>query len=138
MIQTIGRAARNLNGRAILYADSITKSMAKAMDETERRRTRQMAFNQEHGITPKGIKKSVEDIMEGARAPGGGRKNQRKVAQSSAESQIDVSAMEPKQVADKIKELEQRMFECVKNLEFEEAARIRDEVQRIKDQAFIQ
>ncbi|MCG8538063.1 MAG: excinuclease ABC subunit UvrB [Pseudomonadales bacterium] len=138
LIQTIGRAARNLNGRAILYADSITKSMAKAMDETERRRTRQMAFNQEHGITPKGIKKSVEDIMEGARAPGGGRKNQRKVAQSSAESQIDVSAMEPKQVADKIKELEQRMFECVKNLEFEEAARIRDEVQRIKDQAFIQ
>lgn len=138
LIQTIGRAARNLNGRAILYADSITKSMAKAMDETERRRTRQMAFNQEHGITPKGIKKSVEDIMEGARAPGGGRKNQRKVAQSSAESQIDVSAMEPKQVADKIKELEQRMFECAKNLEFEEAARIRDEVQRIKDQAFIQ
>lgn len=138
LIQTIGRAARNLNGRAILYADKITNSMQKAMDETERRRAKQVAFNHEHGITPKGIKKSVEDIMEGARAPGGARKGVRKVAEKSAKYNVDIAAMEPKQVAAMIKELEQRMFECAKNLDFEEAARIRDEVQQLKDQAFIQ
>ena len=138
LIQTIGRAARNLNGRAILYADQITNSMQKAMDETERRRQKQMAFNKANGITPKGIKKSVEDIMEGARAPGGKVKGVRKVAEKGKSYDVDVAKMEPKQVASLLKELEQKMFESAKNLEFEEAARLRDEMQRLKDHAFIQ
>ncbi|RLP54395.1 MAG: excinuclease ABC subunit UvrB [Ketobacter sp.] len=138
LIQTIGRAARNLNGRAILYADKITNSMRKAMDETERRRNKQTEFNKANGITPAGIRKSVEDIMEGARAPGGNRKNLRKVADRSGEYKVDIASMEPRQVAAMIKELEQKMFKSAKSLEFEEAARIRDEVQRLKDLAFIQ
>ena len=138
LIQTIGRAARNLNGKAILYADKITNSMQKAMDETERRRTKQIAYNKEHGITPIGIKKSVEDILEGARAPGGGRKSGRKVAETKTGYNRDISTLEPRQVGALIKELEQKMFEAAKNLEFEEAARLRDEVQQIKSRAFIQ
>ena len=137
LIQTIGRAARNLNGKAILYADKITNSMQRAIDETERRRAKQIAFNEAHGITPKGIKKSVEDILEGARAPGG-KKVGRKVAEKKAEYARDISTMEPRQVSALIKELEQKMFEAAKSLEFEEAARLRDEVQQIKTQAFIQ
>lgn len=137
LIQTIGRAARNLNGRAILYADKITNSMQKAMDETDRRRAKQVAYNAEHGITPQGIKKSVEDIMEGARAPGSLKKTSRKAAQKG-KYDVDVRAMEPRQITALIKELEQKMFEAAKSLEFEEAARLRDEVQQIKDLAFIQ
>ena len=112
--------------------------MQKAMDETERRRQKQMAFNKANGITPKGIKKSVEDIMEGARAPGGKVKGVRKVAEKGKSYDVDVAKMEPKQVASLLKELEQKMFESAKNLEFEEAARLRDEMQRLKDHAFIQ
>ncbi|MDY6919168.1 MAG: excinuclease ABC subunit UvrB [Pseudomonadota bacterium] len=139
LIQTVGRAARNLNGKAILYGDTVTQSMQRAMDETERRRAKQVAFNKEHGITPQGIRKSVEDILEGARAPGGGgRRNQRKVAEKRRDYSADVTAMEPRQVSALIKDLEGRMFEAAKNLEFEEAARLRDEVQQIKTQAFIQ
>lgn len=138
LIQTIGRAARNLNGKAILYADKITNSMQRAIDETDRRRTKQIAYNKEHGITPIGIKKSVEDIMEGARAPGGGRKSGRKVAETKTGYNRDISKLEPRQVGALIKELEHKMFEAAKNLEFEEAARLRDEVQQIKSQAFIQ
>lgn len=138
LIQTIGRAARNLNGRAILYADRITQSMQKAMDETDRRRQKQMDFNEVNGITPSGIRKSVEDILEGARAPGGQKKSTRKVAEKKGGYQVDVRSMEPKQVASLLKELEQKMFQCAKNLEFEEAARLRDQVQQIKDEAFIQ
>jgi len=138
LIQTIGRAARNLNGRAILYADKITNSMQRALDETERRRDRQIAFNAANGITPQGIRKSVEDILEGARAPGGLRKAGRKVAEKKSDYKVDVAAMSPHQVAVLVKDLEHKMFEAAKNLQFEEAARLRDEVQEIKTQAFIQ
>ncbi len=138
LIQTIGRAARNLHGRAILYADKVTNSMQKAMDETERRRTKQIAFNEAHGITPQGIKKSVEDIMEGARAPGSGRRQTRKVAEQRVSYDISVGSMEPKQLSAKLRELEREMFECAKNLQFEEAANLRDQIQHLKTLAFIQ
>ena len=137
LIQTIGRAARNLNGKAILYADRITDSMRRAMDETERRRTKQIEFNKAHGITPKGIRKSVEDIMEGARAPGGKRGSQRKVAEPLPKYAVAPEHMEPKQAAALLKELEQKMFQHAKNLEFEQAARLRDEIQRLKNDVFM-
>ncbi|AUM11532.1 excinuclease ABC subunit UvrB [Ketobacter alkanivorans] len=137
LIQTIGRAARNLNGKAILYGDKITNSMQRAIDETARRRAKQVAFNEANGITPIGIKKSVEDIMEGARAPGSLRKAGRKVADKKSDTGRDLATMQPRQVAALIKDLEQQMFEAAKNLKFEEAARLRDEVQEIKSQAFI-
>ena len=136
LIQTIGRAARNLNGKAILYADRITDSMRRAMDETERRRAKQVAFNQEHGITPKGISKSVEDIMEGARAPGK-RPGLRKVAEPLPKYEVAPEKLEPKQASALLKELEQKMYEHAKNLEFEQAARVRDEIQRLRDEVFI-
>jgi excinuclease ABC subunit B len=130
LIQTIGRAARNINGKAILYADSITGSMRRAIDETERRRARQVAYNLEHGITPQSIIKSVADIMEGATpgAPGGARR-QAKVAEPAA----DYAGLSPHQVAQRMKKLEQRMYEHARNLEFEEAARLRDEIRRLRE-----
>jgi excinuclease ABC subunit B len=140
LIQTIGRAARNLKGRAILYADRITGSMERAISETERRRKKQKAFNELHGITPKGVFKNVADIMEGARAPGGRSKRDskgRKVAEPAANYQLDTSAMTPKQLSRELKQLEQKMFEHAKNLEFEEAAATRDELTRLKNQAFV-
>jgi excinuclease ABC subunit B len=137
LIQTIGRAARNLNGKAILYADRITDSMRRAIDETERRRARQVEFNKAHGITPKGIRKSVEDILEGARAPGGKKGQLRKVAEPLPRYATAPEQMEPKQAAALLKELEQKMFQHAKNLEFEQAARLRDEIQRLKNEVFI-
>lgn len=137
LIQTIGRAARNLNGKAILYADRVTDSMRRAIDETERRRAKQIEFNQQHGITPKGIRKSVEDILEGARAPGGKKGQQRKVAEPLPKYAVAPETMEPKQAAALLRELEQKMFQHAKNLEFEQAARLRDEIQRLKNDVFI-
>ncbi|MEZ5511719.1 MAG: excinuclease ABC subunit UvrB [Gammaproteobacteria bacterium] len=137
LIQTIGRAARNLNGKAILYADRVTDSMRRAIDETDRRRAKQIDFNQQHGITPKGIRKSVEDILEGARAPGGKKGQQRKVAEPLPKYAVAPEAMEPKQAAALLRELEQKMFQHAKNLEFEQAARLRDEIQRLKNDVFI-
>ncbi|HVL01750.1 MAG TPA: excinuclease ABC subunit UvrB [Dongiaceae bacterium] len=137
LIQTIGRAARNLNGKAILYADKITDSMRRAMDETERRRAKQIEFNQAHGIIPKGILKSVEDILEGARAPGGKKGQLRKVAEPQQKYAVAPELMEPKQAAALLKELEQKMFQHAKNLEFEQAARLRDEIQRLKTNVFM-
>ncbi|NKC14503.1 MAG: excinuclease ABC subunit UvrB [Gammaproteobacteria bacterium] len=130
LIQTIGRAARNLNGTAILYADAVTDSMRRAMDETERRRAKQIEFNNTHGIVPQGIRKAVTDIMEGARAvvPVRGRKAARKVAEETAQYR----AMAPGRLAKKLGELEARMYRHAENLEFEEAARIRDEIQRVR------
>ncbi|MCV6626959.1 MAG: excinuclease ABC subunit UvrB [Cellvibrionaceae bacterium] len=131
LIQTIGRAARNVNGRAILYADRITGSMQRAMDETERRRAKQLDFNKEHGITPKGIVKSVADIMEGAQAPGKGRgRRLDKVAEKAGTYDIS-NDQDPWQT---IKELEAKMMQHAKDLEFEEAARVRDQITRIKEQ----
>ncbi|GAA0786211.1 excinuclease ABC subunit UvrB [Marinobacterium sediminicola] len=134
MIQTIGRAARNVNGRAILYADRITGSMQRAIDETERRREKQLAFNAEHGIIPRGIRKSVADIMEGAQQIPGkkGKSGARKVAEPSAEYSVDVSRLSPDELVKAMSRLEDQMYEAAKNLEFEKAAAYRDELERLK------
>jgi excinuclease ABC subunit B len=131
LIQTIGRAARNLNGKAILYADRITGSMQRAIDETERRRAKQVAYNEEHGITPKGVEKAVHDILESG-YPGvpGKPKEYAKVA----EELIEYSSMAPQELQKHIKQLEDKMYQHAKNLEFEEAARARDEIKRIQEQ----
>ncbi|MGB5305302.1 MAG: excinuclease ABC subunit UvrB [Gammaproteobacteria bacterium] len=129
LIQTIGRAARNLRGKAILYADKVTDSMRRAMDETNRRRETQRAYNVTHGITPRGIEKSVADIMEGALTPGSG--SVRKFAQV-AEATAEYGHLTPAQLAKKIGKLEQAMYEHARNLEFEDAARLRDEIRHIE------
>lgn len=127
LIQTIGRAARNVNGRAILYADRMTGSMQRAIDETDRRRSKQTEFNDKHGITPKGIKKSITDIMEGAYST---RRGKLQVAERSAIYQT----MPPDQVIKQINILEKRMHEHAKNMEFEQAAKVRDEFLMLKEQ----
>ena len=127
LIQTIGRAARNLNGRAILYADKITGSMQRAMDETERRRSKQLAFNKTHGIKPVGIQKPVADIMESAVVVGRGKK----VAEKRKRYQVDVDTAG----MDKWKQievLEKKMYQCAKDLEFEQAAQIRDQIEQLR------
>ena len=131
LIQTIGRAARNARGRAILYADSVTNSMQRAMDETERRRAKQIAYNEQHGITPKTIQKAVADIMEGAYGSAGG--SPRKFAKV-AEEAVQYVSMTPDELAKQIKSLEQQMFRHAQDLEFEEAAKLRDEIQRMQEQ----
>ncbi|MDF2690709.1 MAG: excinuclease subunit [Gammaproteobacteria bacterium] len=125
LIQTIGRAARNLNGKAILYADRITDSMKKAMDETSRRREKQVAFNKEHGITPKSIKRDIQDIMEGAYSD---KKGLAGGATKVAEERANYGSLTPNQVAKQIKLLEKQMREHAKNLEFEQAAAVRDQI----------
>ena len=130
LIQTIGRAARNLNGRAILYADKITGSMQKAMDETERRRSKQLAFNEKHGITPVGIQKPVADIMESAIVVGRGKK----VAEKRKRYQVDID-MTGKDKWRQIELLEQEMYQCAKDLEFEKAAHIRDQIKQLQTSA---
>jgi len=131
LIQTIGRAARNVEGRAILYADKVTGSMQRAMDETERRRTVQLKHNEEHGIVPQGIVKAVADIMEGAAAIPG--KGSRKVADPKGKYQVDESELHSESdILKQIAVLEEKMFESAKNLEFEEAANLRDEVAHLK------
>lgn len=141
LVQTIGRAARNINGKAILYADKVTGSMQRALDETDRRRQIQEEYNEQHNITPQGIQKSVQDIMEGARViPGRGasRGKGKKVAEPSmadyADSILDLS---PKALAKKIKELEVKMHQHARDLEFEEAAHMRDQLSKLKHQAFV-
>ncbi|MDK2776168.1 MAG: excinuclease ABC subunit UvrB [Pseudomonadota bacterium] len=138
LIQTIGRAARNLNGKAILYADRITDSMQRALDETERRREKQVAFNEEHGITPQGIKKSVEDILEAAPPPGKkgkGRGRSRKVAEDKAAYQgDDWRELSAADLVKRVGETEDQMFKAAKDLNFEEAARLRDLLHEMKQQ----
>ncbi len=131
LIQTIGRAARNLNGRAILYADRITDSMAKAMGETERRRNKQIAFNLEHGITPKSIVKRIRDLIDGVYSEKSGKDTQKLELQKAM-----VEDMSEKDVAREIKRLEKQMVEHARNLEFEKAARVRDQLHALKQQAF--
>ena len=132
LIQTIGRAARHVKGRTLLYADEITDSMRRAIDETDRRRAKQQEFNREHGITPKGIEKRVADIMEGAagRSPG---KHTKRVRLASAEP---VELLSPEEALRKIRELEQQMYHHARELEFEEAARLRDEARAIHERTF--
>ena len=135
LIQTIGRAARNANGKAILYGDRITDSMRKAIDETERRRAKQMAHNEKHGITPTTVTRSVADILEAAQTPGkkGNRRkgSERKVAEP--EGGYDVASMGQQDLLAAISKLEDAMFEAAQNLEFEEAARLRDQLHQMKE-----
>jgi len=127
LIQTIGRAARHMSGKAILYADSITDSMQRALDETQRRRDKQLAFNVAHGITPRGIVKAVPDIMEGARHAESGTRARGRPSRSPQ------TASDPAAAVAEIAKLEKRMFEHARNLEFEEAARLRDSIRELRD-----
>ncbi len=134
LIQTIGRTARNVRGRAILYADQMTGSMERAMAETERRRSKQLAHNEAEGITPQTIRKQVADIMDGARAPAPGavRKKGGPRGRPTVEAPAD-----PKALGRLMKQLESRMLEHAKNLEFEEAAAVRDQLQSIRDERLL-
>jgi len=139
LIQTIGRAARHINGKAILYADRMTGSMERAIGETDRRRARQVAYNTEHGIVPRGVQKSVVDIMEGA-VPGArskSKKRDQKVAESRGKYRVNIDEMSLDQMTKAIKQLEKQMLDHAKNLEFEEAAAVRDEIRRIREKAFL-
>jgi len=131
LIQTIGRAARHINGKAILYADRITHSIQRAIAETDRRREKQISYNKEHNITARGIKKSVADIMDGAHKTGrrGSKNRLRNIAEDSAE----YTSIPPREMAKRIKQLEEKMYQHARDLEFEEAAKIRDEIRRIKE-----
>ena len=129
LIQTIGRAARNLNGRAILYADDITGSMQRAMDETSRRREKQLAHNEEHGITPRTVSKQIADIMEGARVTPGSPKRSKR---SKKDDAIEIPK-DPKALGKLLAKLEKEMLDHAQNLEFEEAAKLRDQLAEIRD-----
>ena len=134
LIQTIGRTARNVNGRAILYGDQRTGSMDKAVAETERRRAKQIAFNAAHGITPQTIRKRVADVMDGARAPGAARKATKLRDRRRAPLEVPD---DPKALGKLIKRLENEMLEHAKNLEFEEAAVVRDRIQNIREERLL-
>ena len=136
LIQTIGRAARNVRGKAILYADAVTRSMRAALDETDRRRAKQLEYNAEHGIVPQSVSRPIVDIMEGARSePGEARGKGR--ARRVAEEAEDYGALSPAQLAARIKALEQKMYQHARDLEFEEAARARDQLQRLKEASLV-
>jgi excinuclease ABC subunit B len=131
LIQTIGRAARHINGTAILYADKITKSMQLAISETGRRREKQICFNAEHGITPRGVSKKIKDIIDGVY-----NAESAKTELKAAQQQATYEAMDAKTVAKEIKRLEKLMLECARNLEFEKAAAARDDLFRLKERIF--
>ncbi|WP_312376959.1 excinuclease ABC subunit UvrB [Stutzerimonas nitrititolerans] len=134
LIQTIGRAARNLNGRAILYADSITGSMQRAIDETERRRNKQIAFNEAHGIVPQGVVKDVQDILEGATVPGSRSKKRRGEAKAAEEAaRYESELRSPSEITKRIRQLEERMLLQARDLEFEAAAQTRDEIHKLRE-----
>ena len=131
LIQTIGRAARNVNGKAILYADRITDSMKRAMGETERRRTKQVAFNLEHGIEPKGVRKRIKDIIDGVYDV-----QEKRGEMQVAQNRAHYESMSEKELAKEIGRLEKQMMAEAKNLEFERAAATRDQIAKIKELAF--
>lgn len=139
LIQTIGRAARNVNGKAILYGDRITGSMQRALDETERRRAKQQAHNEEHGITPTGLNKKIADIMEGAPGGGRGRRKAERPGQKAAEESEDyLVAASKRSSQDLLKEvagLEDEMYKAAADLDFEAAARLRDRISELKEAA---
>ena len=131
LIQTIGRAARNLNGAAILYADTMTDSMKRAIDETERRRAKQLAYNEQHHITPAGIMKEIRDLIDGVFHP------QDSLQESHvADEQAQYDVMSEKELSREIKKLEKQMMEYAKNLEFEKAAKARDQLHILRERAF--
>jgi excinuclease ABC subunit B len=132
LIQTIGRAARNLNGRAILYADRITGSMRRAIDETDRRRTKQLEHNKEHGITPVGVKKSIRNSIDDKQT---GDREKHQYITKVAEEQAKYAALTPKQLAKRLNQMEQAMYRHAQNLEFEEAAAMRNEIQHVRSVA---
>ena len=135
LVQTMGRAARNSRGRAILYADRVTRSMQQAIEETERRREKQIEFNKEHGIEPKSIQKSVQDILE-LTIPGAGSmalSRRSKVAEPAA----DYKTLSPRQIAKKLKNLEDEMYQHARDLEFEDAARVRDQIQQLHQEMLV-
>ncbi|MOA24334.1 UvrABC system protein B [compost metagenome] len=129
LIQTIGRAARNLQGRAILYADKITNSMKRAIDETERRRNKQLAFNEANGIVPQGINKKVRDLIDGVYGDNAGI--------AKRKSALSTVVLDEKALAKEIKRIEKEMLEAARNLEFEKAANLRDQLKVLKEQAWI-
>ncbi len=129
LIQTIGRAARNLNGKAILYGDKITDSMQYAIDETERRRAKQIEFNKTHGITPKGITKAITDVLDGAYTD---KNTISKTYQRVAEDVAEYKTMTPELLMKKIKKMEEKMYQHARDLEFEEAAQVRDEIHKMQ------
>lgn len=131
LIQTIGRAARNLEGKAILYADRMTESMRKAIGETERRRARQIAFNAANGITPRGVVKQIRDLIDGVYDAGAAQ-----VELKAAEEAARYEAMGEREVSREIRKLEKQMLEYARNLEFEAAAKVRDQLARLKQQTF--
>ncbi len=131
LIQTIGRAARHLNGRAILYADRMTNSMQRAIGETERRRNKQLAWNEAHGITPVGVTKLIKDIIEGAYDP-----DQARMELKAAQDQARYETMSEKQLSREIKRLEKAMFEFARNLDFEKAAQARDQLSALRRGVF--
>ena len=131
LIQTIGRAARNLNGKAILYGDKVTDSMRRAIDETDRRRTKQIAFNLANNITPVGIKKEIKDLIDGVYSP-----QEARAELQAAQETAKYESMSEKQVSKEIKRLEKLMVDHAKNLEFEKAAQVRDQLRIVKEQLF--
>jgi excinuclease ABC subunit B len=131
LIQTIGRAARNLNGKAILYGDRITESMRRAIDETERRRARQIAWNAEQGIVPKALNKKVRDLIDGVISDKAAKDESQRV-----KAQAELEALSEKDLGRRIKALERQMLEHARNLEFEKAARVRDQLALLREQAF--
>ncbi|MGD8790061.1 MAG: helicase-related protein, partial [Burkholderiales bacterium] len=131
LIQTIGRAARHLNGTAIMYADNVTRSMQKAIDETERRRQKQIGYNRTHGITPKGVSKKVKDLIDGVYQP-----DMEREALKAAQSLSSYRAMSEKELSREFKRLERDMHDAARNLEFEKAAQLRDQLKQLRNRLF--
>jgi excinuclease ABC subunit B len=131
LIQTAGRAARNLNGKVIFYANNVTRSMKAAMDETARRREKQMAFNKEHGIVPKGVSKRIKDIIDGVYD-----KDEAQRERKAAQEQASYEALSEKQIAKEMKRLEKAMHDSAKNLEFEKAAEFRDRLRKLREKFY--
>jgi excinuclease ABC subunit B len=145
LVQTIGRCARNVRGRAILYGDTVTRSMQAAIDETDRRRAKQVEYNAEHGITPTTIVRSIADVMEGARAEPSARGRGRSAGRAArgapaplvAEEATEYAKLDAHAAASLIRKLEAEMYRHARDLEFEEAARLRDEIHRVREQALM-
>jgi len=132
LIQTIGRAARHLHGTAILYADRITNSMRKAIDETDRRRTKQIAYNEAHGITPQSVIKRIKDIIDTEYDVDAERKSLK-----AAQAEAKYLSMSQKEVSKELARLEKEMLQAAKNLEFEKAGQLRDQLKKLRESVFI-
>ena len=131
LIQTMGRAARNVNGKAILYADKMTGSMQRAIEETERRRAKQIQYNEQHGIVPRSVQRSIADILDASPIPGKGGTGRIKIAEADAQ----YAALTPQAAMKKIKQMEKQMYKHAQDLEFEEASKLRDQIAHLRKQA---